>query len=371
MPPKGLWANFNVTMDRINSLPYEHQVAFAKKTLLWVTTAVRPLKVDELRHAMRIAEAPLDFKLSTIPAAQLVVEYCFGFVTIDPKSDTVRLAHFSIDEYLRQKQFSFITSGHTTVSLACVNYMLLPWLPRSLQNLREDDDLDGISEQDSEILKVSSDNNNNNNNNNNNTAPSSQALSGPSFHDGGSTSAESTLETIIGLLKPVSGTTGPDGFRDRQSEVPADNGDTGPSLLSSRPDRRRSYAEINAEFNALVLQMVSLHLQLGLARHGTRDMGVNGPMVQKSEISTAMSDKDDVEILPFSLSNLLNDQENMAGAAALEAVFKKLPFMDYATSYWGYHAAKEFSGVVADTVNRWVLNDESFGFWSWVNERGA
>ncbi|KAG7405841.1 hypothetical protein Forpe1208_v014467 [Fusarium oxysporum f. sp. rapae] len=150
--PKGLWANFDMTMKRIDSLPYEHQVRFAKQTLLWTTTAARPLKVNEIRYAMRISEAPHDFKLSTNPAGQLFVEYYCGFVVIDSRSDTVRLAHFSIDEYLRQRQFEFITCGNKMVSLACVNYMLLPWLPGTFRHLVEDEDVDGIAEQDTRVL---------------------------------------------------------------------------------------------------------------------------------------------------------------------------------------------------------------------------
>ena len=74
---------------------------------------------------------------------------------IDPNSNTVRLAHFSIDEYLRERQFPFITSGHQTVSLACVNYMLLPWLPGGLEGLRGDDDLDDASDQGVQSVKIS------------------------------------------------------------------------------------------------------------------------------------------------------------------------------------------------------------------------
>lgn len=127
--PKGLWPNFDITMDRISKLPHEHQIRRAKLTLLWITTAARPLTVNELRHAIRISEAPLGFKPNTLPGEHSFVEYCFGFVIIDPRPHTVRLAHFSIDEYLRQRHFEFITSGPATVAIACLNYMLLPWTP--------------------------------------------------------------------------------------------------------------------------------------------------------------------------------------------------------------------------------------------------
>lgn len=161
---------------------------------------------------MRISEAPLDFKLNTIPAAQLVVEYCFCFVIIDSKSDTVQLAHFSIDEYLQEKQFPFITSGHRTVALARINYMPLPWLSEALQVLGEDGD-EEVSEQDSEPLKILS-------NRHNAKAPSSQATAGPSLQAAGSpTSATSTPGT---LLKSLSG-TGPDGPTNLQYGLPVNN----------------------------------------------------------------------------------------------------------------------------------------------------
>ncbi|KAK4448704.1 hypothetical protein QBC34DRAFT_495090 [Podospora aff. communis PSN243] len=138
--PKGLYENFDITMARIEKLQYDHQVQFAKQTLLWITTAARPLSVAEIRHAIRISEAPNQFSLDTVPAWQLCVEYCLGFVVLDTKSDTVRLAHFSIDEYLRQRQFDFIASGQQEAAVACLNYIAMPWRLGTYQTVVEADD---------------------------------------------------------------------------------------------------------------------------------------------------------------------------------------------------------------------------------------
>jgi len=243
--PKGLWSNFDMTMTRIEKLPYEHQVHFAKQTLLWISKTARPLKVNELRHAMLISETPLNFKPSTIPAGQLFVEYCFGFVVIDTKSDIVRLAHFSIDEYLRQRNFNFLAPANTTIALACINYMLLPWLPNPPSS--DESDPEDMPEQPVELQN-------------------------------GSLDTDST-----------------------------DHG----ALLSQ------------------------LELQQS---HQTRPE------------------------MP---------QNNSAIVGIFETVLKKYPLMDYGVAYWGYHAAKSFSGSVSDAVNIWLQNEKGFMFWGWLDERNS
>lgn len=137
--PKGLWENFDLTMDRIGAQPYDEQQHFAELTLLWITKSVRPLTVAELQHAMHITIDPTKFNAEDLPLQHLFVEYCFGLVVVDEKTRNVRLAHYSIDEYLRQRNFGFLQDGDKVVARACMNYMLIPELAGTLQILDKSD----------------------------------------------------------------------------------------------------------------------------------------------------------------------------------------------------------------------------------------
>ena len=125
--PTGLFDNFDLTMGRIRDLPDPDQTRFAEQTILWVVHSVRHLSVDELCHAITASDGCTEFDEGNLPPPAQFEEYCCGFVMVDTKTNTVRLAHYSIDEYFRQeKKHAFLDHANEIITVSCISYLMAP-----------------------------------------------------------------------------------------------------------------------------------------------------------------------------------------------------------------------------------------------------
>lgn len=107
-------------MERIERQIGSRKV-LAKKLLLWVTCAQRPLTRSELEHALavKIGQASLD--KGDIP--QEMVEVCAGLVRFDPESREIRLAHFTTKEYFERTQKRWFPEAQYIITMTCITYM--------------------------------------------------------------------------------------------------------------------------------------------------------------------------------------------------------------------------------------------------------
>ncbi|KAJ5094546.1 hypothetical protein N7456_010407 [Penicillium angulare] len=97
-------------------------VPLAKSILTWVTTACRPLKLDELRCAVK-----LDLNKTLQNSAKAVPSICGQFVFID-QSDHVHIIHETAREFLRAKHecsgFNFEEEqSHTHIGSSLLRYL--------------------------------------------------------------------------------------------------------------------------------------------------------------------------------------------------------------------------------------------------------
>lgn len=92
---------YNKTMDRISQQP-ARRAQLALKVLSWLVKAARTLTVDEIRVAVSIpvAEDAPKLQEGDMPDSALLVEVCAGLAIIDENSNTIQLAHYSVQEYL-------------------------------------------------------------------------------------------------------------------------------------------------------------------------------------------------------------------------------------------------------------------------------
>ena len=68
--------------------------------LMWISHAERPQRADELCHALAVELGSTDFNVSNIPSMSTLVSCCQGLITVDKEASTVRLIHFTLQEYL-------------------------------------------------------------------------------------------------------------------------------------------------------------------------------------------------------------------------------------------------------------------------------
>ena len=92
------------------------------KVILWLYTACRPLKFDELQHGLAVEEGDDEFYEDGITPVNIIVESCAGLVEID-SNGTIRLAHLFVKEYLEEKSPSWLGNPHYPLMSAAVTYL--------------------------------------------------------------------------------------------------------------------------------------------------------------------------------------------------------------------------------------------------------
>lgn len=111
-------------MERIQALPHQPQRDLAMRTLLWISHCMRLLSVEELQDAVAISPGAKYIDEGDIVPEALLVEYCCGLVTVDSRTQTIRLAHYSIYEYFHQyDQSSLLGVPHLFITKACLSYL--------------------------------------------------------------------------------------------------------------------------------------------------------------------------------------------------------------------------------------------------------
>ncbi|KAK4074090.1 hypothetical protein Trihar35433_3564 [Trichoderma harzianum] len=119
--PKDVSEFFSRTMSRIANN------GFALRTLLWLAYAKNPLSFDALSHALSIQLNKgilKDINRDNIPHIDALVEKCFGLIVKDGENN-LRLAHFSIQEYLKSNPQVFGSAMDPDLYIAkiCLRYL--------------------------------------------------------------------------------------------------------------------------------------------------------------------------------------------------------------------------------------------------------
>ena len=90
--------------------------------LMWISHAERPLLADELCHALAVQLGSRDFDVGNIPSMATLVNCCQGLITVDKEASTVRLIHFTLQEYLSSRPDIF-SKPHSAMAEICLTYL--------------------------------------------------------------------------------------------------------------------------------------------------------------------------------------------------------------------------------------------------------
>lgn len=118
-------------------------VEYTRRVLTLLCCAERPLTVPEVIDAVAVelGDSPKLNKRRRLGGVEAIHEVCPGFIVIDEQSSTeaptVRIAHFSIQEYLQSDRILQRTTAkfsvqkrdaHTEMACICLAYLLVPAL---------------------------------------------------------------------------------------------------------------------------------------------------------------------------------------------------------------------------------------------------
>ena len=90
--------------------------------LMWISHSRRPLQVDEICYAIAIRIGSNNLDSDDIPTISALLDCCEGLVTVDKGVSTVRLIHFTFQEYLCTHPDLF-DRAHSTMAETCLTYL--------------------------------------------------------------------------------------------------------------------------------------------------------------------------------------------------------------------------------------------------------
>ncbi|KAF8475795.1 hypothetical protein BDZ91DRAFT_710344, partial [Kalaharituber pfeilii] len=93
------------------------------RALMWTYLAERPLKVIELCHALSVKDGDTALDRNNIPSINIILRCCCGLVTIDDETSTVRLVHYTLQEYFKCYYEKYFLTGHNAIARTCITYL--------------------------------------------------------------------------------------------------------------------------------------------------------------------------------------------------------------------------------------------------------
>jgi len=117
----GLGDAYGATIERIKAQGGDKS-RLGMEALMWISHAERSLRADELCHALAVELGSRDFNGDNAPSMSTLVSCCQGLITIDKEASTVRLIHFTLQEYLSAPPGVF-TRPHSRIAEICLTYL--------------------------------------------------------------------------------------------------------------------------------------------------------------------------------------------------------------------------------------------------------
>jgi hypothetical protein len=90
--------------------------------LMWISHSERLLQLDELVHALAVEIGSTDLNAERIPSVETLLSCCLGLVVVDREASTVRLIHFTLQEYLHTCPDLF-GATHSIMAETCLTYL--------------------------------------------------------------------------------------------------------------------------------------------------------------------------------------------------------------------------------------------------------
>ena len=112
---------YGATVERIKEQGGEKS-RLGMATLMWVSHSERLLQLDELFHALAVKIGSTDLDPERIPSVETLLNCCLGLVVVDRGASTVRLIHFTLQEYLSTYPDLF-GATHSMMAETCLTYL--------------------------------------------------------------------------------------------------------------------------------------------------------------------------------------------------------------------------------------------------------
>ena len=120
--PKTLNDTYDDALSRINKQNKDEK-ELAERILSWISYAFRPLNITELRHALAVIPGEDHFDEANMPDEEDLPSVCAGLICIEEGSKTVRLAHYTAQDYLESIRDQSFVDARRLVAATCLTYL--------------------------------------------------------------------------------------------------------------------------------------------------------------------------------------------------------------------------------------------------------
>ena len=90
---------YGTTIERIKKQSGE-KTRLGIAALMWISHSERLLQLDELLHALAVKIGATNIDTEGIPSVEALLSCCLGLVVVDREASTIRLIHYTLQEYL-------------------------------------------------------------------------------------------------------------------------------------------------------------------------------------------------------------------------------------------------------------------------------
>ena len=91
------------------------------EVLMWVSHSAQSLRISELQHALAVEIESTDLDPENVRPRDTVLRSCLGLVVVDEETSTVRLIHYTLQEYLSEP--GILPNAHKTLGQTCLAYL--------------------------------------------------------------------------------------------------------------------------------------------------------------------------------------------------------------------------------------------------------
>jgi len=120
----GLGDAYKATLTRLRAQK-GNKSRLGLTALMWVLNSQGPLRADDLRQALGVEIGSVDLDQNNVPSLKTILSSCLGLVVVEASSSTVRLVHFTLQEYL-SNDLTLFRNPHSTIAEVCLTYLNFP-----------------------------------------------------------------------------------------------------------------------------------------------------------------------------------------------------------------------------------------------------
>ena len=112
---------YGTTLARIKA-PGGVKARLGMAVLMWISHSRRSLRADEIGYALAIRIGSNDLDCDNIPGVSTMLDCCRGLATIERGTSTIRLIHFTLQDYLCAHPELF-DRAHSVIAETCLTYL--------------------------------------------------------------------------------------------------------------------------------------------------------------------------------------------------------------------------------------------------------